>query len=283
MLYECKTKKSKVSMDTSPVIIITGASSGIGAAVARLFSQEGYRVVLAARRINRLEILADEIRDAGGTALAVKTDVTQLEHISNMIEISLEKFNQIDILFNNAGVPSLDWLEKLDTSEGIDTPLFVNLWSVIHTARVVLPHMIERRKGHIINMASMAGLVAPPTYSVYAASKFGVRGFTEALRREVGLFGIDVSAIYPGGVKTDFIPDPAAMRKTGLTTPRIFTLKVDDVARTVLRIASNPRKMVIIPWPMRLVYWLNLMFPSVVDWGIERGFTRIEREIDIDG
>ncbi len=118
-------------------------------------------------------------------------------------------------LLNNAGFGHLGWLEDLDPVHDIQAQLQVNLVAVIQMAREVLPHMIERRSGHIINMASVAGLVASPTYSVYAASKFGMRGFSEALRREVGVFGIHVSALYPGGVRTEFKEHTGAQRKTG--------------------------------------------------------------------
>ncbi|MCJ7657703.1 MAG: SDR family oxidoreductase, partial [Anaerolineales bacterium] len=199
-------------MSSSPAIIITGASSGIGAATARIFADRGYRVTLAARRLERLEALAQEIKSAGGEALSVATDVTQLNDIRNLVQTTLNEFGQIDVLFNNAGFGRLDWLENLDPVKDIEAQFRVNLLGVILTAQAVVPHMIERCAGHIINMGSIAGLVATPTYTVYSASKFAVRGFTEALRREVGIYGVKVSGIYPGGVATEFSQHTGARR-----------------------------------------------------------------------
>src|SRR3990170_4184146 len=205
-------------MSSQPVILVTGASSGIGEATARLFAREGYRVAMGARRLDRLETLANEIQTSGDQALPVAADLTRLEDIQNLVKTTLDHYGQIDVLLNNAGYGRLDWLENLDPVKDIEGQLRINLVAVIQTAREVLPHMIARRSGHIINMASMAGLSAMPTYTIYAASKFGVRGFTEALRREVGVFGIHVSALYPGAVKTEFTEHAGINRKTGKTT-----------------------------------------------------------------
>lgn len=266
-------------MADSPVIIITGASSGIGAAAARAFGREGYRVVLAARRIDRLLSLAEEIENSGGQALPVSTDVTQLDQIEDLVEASLRAYGQIDVLLNNAGFGSMNWLELMDAETQIDLQLKVNLLGVIHTSRMVLPHMIQRRRGHIINMASIAGLLAPPTYSIYAASKFAVRGFTEALRREVDGFGIHVSGIYPGGVETEFSQHTQKNRKTGITTPDWLKLSSTDVARTVWQVVRYPRRMVVIPRIMWPVIWMNAIFPGLIDWGIRTVFTQKERAL----
>jgi NADP-dependent 3-hydroxy acid dehydrogenase YdfG len=264
-------------MADSPVIIITGASSGIGEATARLFGAQGYRTVLAARRLERLEALAGEIKSGGGEALPVPADVTRLEDIQNLVETTLERYDKIDILFNNAGFGRLDWLEALDPIQDIEAQLRVNLLGVIQTTRATLPFMIEQRSGHIINMVSLAGLVATPTYTIYSAGKFAVRGFTEALRREVGVFGINVSAIYPGGVSTEFSQHTGAHRKTGATTPAALRLSAEDVARAVLSVARRPRRMLVIPWVMRFGVWANSLAPGLSDWLMERNFTKPER------
>src|SRR5512143_1625180 len=186
------------------VVIITGASSGIGAAAASLLAREGCRVVLAARRIERLEEVAGSIRQSGGQALPVALDVGQPDQIDAMVKSALDSYGQVDILFNTAGFGRLDWLEALDPVKDIQAQLTVDLLGAILTARAVLPYMYARHSGHIINMASMAGWAAPPLYTIYSAGKFGIRGFSEALRREAGPFGVKVSVIYPGSVKTEF-------------------------------------------------------------------------------
>lgn len=264
-------------MTNPPVIVISGASSGIGAATARLFGKEGYRVVLAARRLERLESLADEIRSDGGQALAVATDITKLEDIRTLVETSLDHYGQIDVLFNNAGFGRLDWLENLDPLKDIEALIRVNLLGVIQLTRAVLPHMIERRTGHIINMASLAGLVATPTYTVYAASKFAIRGFSDALRREVGVWGIHVSVIYPGSVETEFTEHARINRRTGTITPKALRLQAEDVAQAVLSVIQHPRRAMIMPWIMSVGILMNNLFPAISDWVMEQRFTRPER------
>ena len=266
-------------MADPPVLIVTGASSGIGAAVGKQFARQGYRVVLAARRIERLESLADEIEASGGQALAVQTDLFQYKDIQKLVASTISQFGQVDVLVNNAGFGRLKWLEQLDPGKDIQAQLQINLTATILVAREVLPHMIKRRSGHIINMASLGGFVATPTYTTYSASKFGVRGFTEALRREVGVYGIHVTGVYPGGVRTEFKDHTGTDRKTGRTTPDSLRLEPEDVAQVILKVVDHPRRTVIIPWQMRFVVWANSHFPGIVDWIIENRFTRLERDI----
>jgi NADP-dependent 3-hydroxy acid dehydrogenase YdfG len=261
----------------TPVILITGASSGIGAAVARLFCQRGWRAVLAARRSDRLQELLREIQAEGGEALSVPTDVTEVDQLQRLVTAALDRFGRIDVLFNNAGFGRLDWLEKMDLQEGVSAQIGVNLTACMQLTAMVLPHMIARRSGTIINMSSLAGWIATPTYSVYAASKFGVRGFSEALRREVGVFGINVCGIYPGGVDTEFAEKAHIRRRSGLTTPGWLRLEADDVARAVWGLARRPRRSLILPRLMLLPVWANVLFPGLFDWITEHGFVRRER------
>lgn len=262
---------------SSPSILITGASSGIGAATARLFAAQGYRVGLAARRADRLEALAAEIRAAGGQALPIPADLSRPEEARRMVAAAEQAFGALDILFNNAGFGHMGWLETLRPDEDIAAQIAVNLLGMITASCAALPQMIARRQGHIINMASSASFIATPTYTIYAASKFAVRGFTEALRREVRTHGVYVSGIYPGGVDTEFKEHMGYRRKSGLTTPPWLRLSADHVARGVFSLARRPRRALILPPIMRLAIWLNALFPALVDWGIERAFTRRER------
>jgi short-subunit dehydrogenase len=257
-------------MTGSPVIIITGASSGIGAATAKLFGQKGYCVVLAARRIERLNLLTEKIRQNGGTALAVPTDITRLEQINQLVDATIVKYGRIDVLLNNAGIGRMNWLESMDPITDISNQINLNLVALIHTTRIVLPHMIQQQKGHILNMASVAGLIATPTYSIYAASKFGVRGFTNALRRELNGSGVKVSGIYPGGVETEFSEQAGKRPNTGVKTPDVIKLTAIEVAETVWSVVQRPRRTVVIPRVMRIFIILNRIFPGFVDWGIHR-------------
>jgi short-subunit dehydrogenase len=261
------------------VVIVTGASSGIGEATARQFGREGAQIVLAARRVDRLEALAKEIAvsGSGSETLVVAADLSKLEDIQSMIDQTLQKYGRIDVLVNNAGFGRLDWLENLDPVKDIEGQFAVNVLGVVQTTRLVLPVMIKQRSGHIINMCSMAGLVGTPTYTIYAASKHAVHGFSEALRREVKPWGIDVSLIYPGGVVTEFGQHAGIKRKTKTTTPKFLLLSADDVGRAVVRLVRRPRAMWIIPWPWAVTALINKLFPGFVDYTTIKNFTIPER------
>ncbi|UYN91959.1 MAG: SDR family NAD(P)-dependent oxidoreductase [Anaerolineales bacterium] len=260
-----------------PVILITGASSGIGAAAARRFAVNGYRVALAARRLDRLQALQAEIEAAGGEAIAIQADVSDAASVEDMVAQTLKAYGQVDVLFNNAGFGRTKWLEKLDPQDDIAAQINTNLTGAILAAQAVLPYMIKRRSGHIINMSSVSGLLATPTYSIYAATKFGLRGFSDALRREVGVFGIKVSVIYPGAVTTDFASHTGASRKTGVSTPKALVLTPEQVAQAVLGLARRPRRALIIPAVSGLAVLFANLFPGLTDWLQERFFTRPER------
>jgi len=261
------------------VVIVTGASSGIGEATARQFGREGAKVVLAARRVDRLDALAHRIHalSTGAETLVVPADLSKLEDIRSLISQTLERFGRIDILVNNAGFGRLDWLENLDPEEDIEAQFNVNVLGVVQTTRQALPVMIKQRSGHIINMCSMSSLIATPTYTIYAASKHAVHGFSEALRREVKPWGITVSMIYPGGVKTEFGEGAGMKRKTNATTPKFLLLSAEDVARAIVTLVRRPRAMYIIPRLWSLVALFNKLFPAVVDYTTINKFTIPER------
>ncbi len=260
-----------------PVILITGASSGIGAATAQLFAEKGYRVAVAARRLERLQAIVEQIQAQGSQALAIQTDVSSLDSVQHMANAVLAQWGQVDVLFNNAGFGRLDWLENLKAVEDVQEQIAVNLTGLIWCTQAILPAMIKKKQGHIINMASMAGFIAPPTYSVYAATKFGVRGFSEALRREIGIYGIRVSTIFPGAVDTEFEQHTGAKRKTGVRSPAMLTLSSEQVAKVVLNLVRRPRRNKVIPWLMQIAVWGNEILPGLYDKAIEWLFVRPER------
>ncbi len=267
------------------VVLVTGASSGIGEATAREFGREGAKVVLAARRVDKLEALAQEIgkMGTGAETLVVAADLSKLEDIQSLVKQTLDRFGRIDVLVNNAGFGRLDWLENLDPVKDIEAQFSVNVMGVVQTTRQVLPVMIKQRSGAIINMCSMAGLVATPTYTIYAASKHAVHGFSEALRREVKPWGIDVSLIYPGGVVTEFASHAGIKRKTKATTPKSMLLTAEDVGRAVVQLVRRPRAMWIIPWAWTVSMWLNRFANWLVDYTTITRFTIPEREEELKG
>lgn len=261
------------------VVVVTGASSGIGEATARQFGSEGAKVVLAARRVQRLEALAQEIESmkANAKALVVQADLSRLEDIQSLIQQALDRFGRIDVLVNNAGFGRLDWLENLDPEKDIAAQFDVNVLGVVQTTRQALPVMIRQRSGHIINMCSMSSFIATPTYTIYAASKHAVHGFSEALRREVRPWGIEVSMIYPGGVKTEFGEHAGMKRKTQAATPGFLLLSAEEVGKAVVELVRHPRAMRIIPSLWSVVALLNRLFPSIVDYTTINRFTIPER------
>jgi len=257
------------------VVLITGASSGFGADAARLFAKEGAIVVLTARRMDRLTALAEEIRLAGGQAFVVPLDVAEQSQIVESVISVLDKFGHIDILLNNAGLGRLDWLEKLDPAADFDMQINVNLRGVLQVTRAVLPSMLARRAGTILNMSSMAGMIAAPIYTVYAATKYGMRGFTDALRREVSPFGIHVCGINPGPATTEFGAQSGDNPlKRNIKVPRWLYMTSEYVARRTVRLAQHPRRTLILPRWFRPVVALDTRFPGLVDWLLKIGFVK---------
>jgi short-subunit dehydrogenase len=259
------------------VVLITGASSGIGAASAVAFARQGCKVILAARRVDRLEVVLAEVQSAGGAGLVVPTDVTQSSQLRHLLEAGQAEFGPIDILLNNAGFGRLDWLDQLDPEADIEKLLSVNLNAAIQLTRLALPQMLARRSGHVINLASVSSFIATPTYTIYAASKFGLRGFTDALRREVGGSGIQVSGVYPGPVATEFELHTGAHRKTGYKTPRWILQNADQIASVLVSVARRPRRTVIVPGIFRLAILADSLFPGLVDWIVRDFFVKKER------
>lgn len=264
-------------MSQHKVLLVTGASSGFGESTARLFASKGYQVVIAARRGERLQAIANDITSKGGQVLPVPTDVTDFDQVERLVQTTIQQFGRIDVLFNNAGFGRIDWLVNLDPVRDVKAQIDVNLLGMVWVAQTVLPVMIAQHSGHIINMASMAGFVATPTYTIYAATKYAIRGFSEALRREVRIHGVIVSGIYPGGARTEFSQVAGIKRTTRITTPAFMVLSSEEVANEVWRLVQRPRRTRIIPWLLNLAAWGNLLIPGVYDKVIENRFVKPER------
>ncbi|MDY6936192.1 MAG: SDR family oxidoreductase [Cyanobacteriota bacterium] len=182
------------------VVIVTGASSGIGEAIARELASSGSKVMLAARREERLKSLVAEL---GDSVAHVCTDVTDAKQMQDMATATLERFGQIDVLINNAGIMPLSPLIDLkldDWNRAID----VNIRGVLHGIAAVLPHMLDRSNGHIINIGSVASLHAIPNFAVYCGTKFAVRAISESLRKET-LGKVRVTIVYPGAIESELV------------------------------------------------------------------------------
>ncbi len=235
------------------VVIVTGASSGIGAATAREFARLGACVVLAARRPDALADVVSEITNAGGRAIAIPTDITESTQIVHLVQQARDAYGRIDILVNNAGV---NWGNSFaETSADEMTHLLqVNLLGMMEVTRLVLPEMQQRHRGAIISVGSVASHVA--LEPLYSATKFGVRGFSLALRRQLLGSGVSVSLVSPGNIRTQMtcalqeqMPEPAV------------------IAKTIVKLALSPRREVIVPLKYHAVVWLDRLFPGVADVG----------------
>jgi NADP-dependent 3-hydroxy acid dehydrogenase YdfG len=193
---------------TGTAALVTGASSGIGAATARQLAEHGACVALVARRRDRLEILAAEIGKAGGTALAVEADITDRAQAEAAIQQAVQRFGRLDTLVNNAGLMLLGPIAGADPQEW-DRMIAINIQGLLYTTRAALPHLLQaaedgpRRVADIVNISSIAGRVAWNGYGAYNFTKFGVNGFTESLRQEVTQRHVRVGLVEPGGVATE--------------------------------------------------------------------------------
>lgn len=184
------------------VIVITGASSGIGLATAKKLSEQGAIVSLGARRLDRLDELVNEIKANGGQAIARRTDVSNRTDIANLVKDTVAEFGKVDVIVNNAGVMPLSLLESLKFDEW-DQMIDVNIRGVLHGIAAVLPYFKAQRSGQVINVSSVAGHIVAPTAAVYSATKYAVRAITEGLRQEVKPYNIRTTIISPGLTESD--------------------------------------------------------------------------------
>lgn len=255
------------------VVIITGASSGIGRETALHFARERARVVLAARRKQLLQALEKEIQDLGAEVLNLATDVAQRDQIEAMVQQTLDRFGRVDILVNNAG-SSLFALVEETTPEDIETIFQANFFGAFYGIRAILPILRKQRSGHIINVASIVGKRGVPLCGAYCASKFAMVGLSESLRLEVQDSGIAVSVICPVGTDTEFFhaaKNPHG-RKIG---PKPPIQSPATVAEAIIRCAKSPRPEVMVFPPARLLVILNALSPRLGDAVIK---TRVSRK-----
>ena len=187
------------------VVVITGASSGLGEATARMLSAHGATVVLGARRLDRLQKLANELTASGGQALAVATDVTQRDQVQRLVDTAVQKFGRIDVMLNNAGLMPHSPIERLKVDEW-ERMVDVNIKGVLYGIAAALRYMKQQKSGHIINVSSVAGHKVTPNAAVYCATKYAVRALSEGLRQEIKAYNIRTTIISPGAVATE-LPD----------------------------------------------------------------------------
>lgn len=229
---------------TNKVIIITGASSGIGEATALKLAEKGAKTVLTARREDRLNELAENIRNNDGTTLVVTADVTKKDDFKKVVTQTLNEFGTIDGLINNAGLMPLSYISKFKTDEW-EKMVDVNIKGVLNGVAAVLPTMLEKKSGHIINISSSAAHNYFPGGAVYCATKAAVKMFSEGLRQELApKYGINVTSIEPGAVSTelmDTITDDD-IKEQFKEMQKMTFLEAEDIAEAIYYALAQPAR-----------------------------------------
>lgn len=226
---------------TGKVVVITGASSGMGEAAARHLAEQGARVVLGARRTDRLDHIVADIASQGGQALAVATDVTDLAAVQALVDAAVSTFGRIDVLINNAGLMPLSPIESLKVAEW-NRMIDVNIRGVLHGIAAALPHMKVQKSGQIITTSSVAGHLIFPASAVYSGTKFAVRAICEGLRQEVKPYNIRTTTLCPGAVKTELLDHISDTQMQAANSDYVgqVGISADSFARMVAFAISQP-------------------------------------------
>ena len=224
------------------VVVITGASSGLGEAAALLLGARGASVVLGARRADRIQKLAGRITEKGGKALAVSTDVSRSDQVNRLVDTAVQTYGRIDVLINNAGLMPLSPLDHLHVDDW-ERMIDVNIKGVLFGIAAALPHMKKYKSGHIINVSSVAGHKVSPGSAVYSATKFAVRALSEGLRQEVKPYNIRTTVISPGAVATE-LPDSITDTEVGERIRQLYEIAIpaDSFARAVAFAIDQPEE-----------------------------------------
>ncbi len=251
------------------VAIITGASAGIGESLALQLAGQGAKVVIAARRVERLEKVAEECRARGGETLAVATDVSNEGQCQALVEKSVEKFGRLDMLINNAGLAVSAFFDEFPDLNLFKHTMNVNFYGAVHCTYYALPYL-KQNKGRIVAISSVGGKAAIPYNTPYISSKYALQGFFDALRMEVSRFGVSVSLICPYWVVTEF--HEAQMNKNGV--PRgergraVYTDKMMTAERcaAITLLAATKRRREVLMGPGALTTWIKILAPGFLDW-----------------
>jgi short-subunit dehydrogenase len=250
------------------IVIVTGASSGIGKALALRLADEGAWLALAARNAQRLDSLAGECQQRGSKAIAIPTDVADESQCRALIQRTQETYGRIDTLVNNAGIDVLSKLEDLPDLRLFKQVVDVNFYGTVHCTYFALPYLKETR-GRIVNISSLGGMLAIPLNTSYSASKFAMIGFSDSLRMEVEQAGVSVTVICPSWVVTEFHEryldkngQPKGPSGRAIYTEK--TMTADQCAQIVLR-AARRRKRQVVMRPGSPALWLKLIAPGLAD------------------
>jgi len=250
---------------SNKVIIVTGASSGIGEQVALELAKHKTKLVIAAGRKDKLEEVAKQIEALGSQALVVQTDLTKVAQITNLVKKTLDEYGRIDILANIAGWGIYKWFEDYSFEE-IKNQFDVNVLGLAELTRQVIPTMQKQRSGIIVNMSSYASEVAVPPMSVYASTKYAVKGLTDGLRRELAPWGIKVCRVHPGSVGgTEFNALSRERGGVAYDSSSIGRVSKQEVARQIVDLMQHPEPSLYIGLLYAFAAFFNYYTPGIVD------------------
>jgi len=220
------------------VAVITGAATGIGRALATRLADEGARLCLADINKGALDVVADDLRAKGCEVSAHAVDVSDRQQVDTLCRNTVEHFGRVDVLINNAGVALCGDVEEVSLSD-IEWLMGINFWGTVYGVKYFLPILKQQKKAYIVNLSSVFGIIAPPEQAPYAASKFAVRGFTEALRHELAGSGVQVSSVHPGGIRTEIAKASRVGAGADPGKREREAAKFDFIARTTPERAAN--------------------------------------------
>lgn len=228
-----------MTISSDSVVVITGAASGIGRALAVRFAEERVRgIAIADVELAGLDQTAASLKDVGADCIAVETDVSDLRSVESLAEKVIKRFGSVTHIVNNAGVAMVGRTHQV-SFEDMEWLFGINFWGTVYGSKVFLPLLLEQGHGHIVNISSVFGLMAPPGQATYCASKFAVRGFTESLRHELEGTDIHVSCVHPGGIRTDIVRKARQGENAPDEDKRIAPVIFDKVARTPPEAAAD--------------------------------------------
>lgn len=251
-------------------VLITGASSGIGKQTAIEFAKLGAKIILVARRKEKLDALANELEKLNVPTLVCRCDVSNKEQVKEMAKTVLEKFDSVDVLVNNAGFAIYGSVKDLTIGE-IESQMETNYFGMVYCIKNFLPAMLKEKSGHIVNVASVAASFGLPGIASYCASKFAMLGFSEGLKHELKDTGVGITVVSPIMVRTDFFDHPS-FEKMPKYSPTSLSSKT--VAKAILRAANSPRLEIIVPSVVRGAVWLKHTFPYFINPILGKSFKK---------
>lgn len=251
-------------------VLITGASSGIGKQTAIEFAKLGANIILVARRKEKLDELANELEKFNVTTFVCPCDVSEKTQVKEMSKTVLEKFDSVDVLVNNAGFAIYGSVKDLSVDE-IESQMETNYFGMMYCIKNFLPSMLDKKSGHIVNVASVAASFGLPGIASYCASKFAMLGFSEGLKHELHGTGVGITVVSPIMVRTDFFDHPS-FEKMPKHSPTSLSSKT--VAKAILKAANSPRLEIIVPSVVRSAVWLKHTFPYFINPIIGKSFKK---------